>query len=734
MKAARWLANRALWIDVTGAVLVGAVTLLFFVFHPLGRLPYHDSFGNNLAPEWQAFGGIWQITHQVMRNESDERGARLVTGNPRWQDYVLEADVRLLSQGGDVGLVVRSNNESLGVDAYEGYYVGLRTGDNSLIIGRSSYGWMEGEPTPVPGGVHALSWYHIRIVAAGCSIGGAAVNLETGDKAYAALQESPCVKSGRIGLRSHATGGEWRNIRVVSARGLDLAEILHHVNRVTSPLFPRDEAGYNATHSFPTFDRNIETETRSSANAHAAALPVTNLGSLKLASPKRVRARGVVTLTSPALYIQDATGGATVLGGSRPRLNLGDEIEVVGTSQPLGYSTAFHDVAVRRLWDRTPYPPISVTASQAATGAYDAMLIETQGTLVGKQYQDDRVILALQNGDQSFQAIARRGRSDLPYRRLSPHSLLRLRGICLLDAKYTRGLAPFAIWLRSGDDFEVIAGPPWWTKKHLTELGFVILLLTLAAQLLFSSMEKWRLRAITQERERLAYELHDTLAQSFAGIGYQLQGIRNRIRSLALDGLEAISNQLEMVCENVRKAHQEASLSIAMLRDFSPEVSDLAGALERCASQMCFGGKMAVEVRSSGQVRPLSLQAADALFHIGREALANALGHAGASRVRARVDYSPSLVTLTVEDNGVGFQTQTVSHGLGLRGMEKRAQDIKAELFIRSKPGFGTRVMVKAPLALRRDYTGYLAWFGESIRKIRLRLAEGFKSNRLLFR
>lgn len=711
------LGRKVWWMVAAGAALPVMVAALSGAFRPV-RLPYHDSFSRNSGSGWHAYGGAWQVRRHVARNESDERGAKMVAGNPRWRDYTLEGDTRLLSHGGDVGFVVRVNNESTGVDAYDGYYVGVRTGDNSLVIGRSSYGWMEGDPAPVAGGVRALEWYHLRIVAVGCAVAASARDTRTGVITYAALRENPCVRDGKIGLRSHATGGEWRNISVVRARPSDLRQMLDHVAKVTRPLYPRDEAGYNATHTFPTFDHSQD-EAGSGWRNEVAGLPIASLASLKLARLERARVRGVVTLTSPSLYIQDATGGAVILPAKPPLLNLGDEIEAVGSALPQGYSTAIQNAEVRRMWDRTPYPPMLVTPSQAATGAYDAMLIETEGTLEGTEYKNDRLILTLQNGEESFQAIAQTAKSGYPYSGFALHSRLRLRGICVLDASATRGLTPFALWLRSADDVERLAGPPWWNKKHMTELGFALLLLALAAQLIYSSVEKWQLHAVAHERERLAYELHDTLAQSFAGIGYQLQGIRNRVRAQASSGLEALVNPLEAVCENVRKAHEEASLSIAMLRDFSPESSDLAGALERCTSQMCYGGTMTVQVISSGEVRPVSLPAADALFHIGREAIANALRHAGATQIRVALNYSSDLVILTIEDDGGGFEAQRPGNGLGLRGMEKRAKDVHAELAIESQPGKGTRVTVQAPVAVKRDYVAYFAWFGRSLRKIR---------------
>ena len=93
--------------------------------------------------DWQAFGGTWQFADGVMSNNSDERGAKLMTGSESWTNYSVEADVLLLGQYGDAGLIIRARGEEKGVDAYHGYMAGLRDLDNTLMMGRADYGWRE---------------------------------------------------------------------------------------------------------------------------------------------------------------------------------------------------------------------------------------------------------------------------------------------------------------------------------------------------------------------------------------------------------------------------------------------------------------------------------------------------------------------------------------------------------------------------------------------------------------
>ena len=90
--------------------------------------------------------------------------------------------------------------------------------------------------------------------------------------------------------------------------------------------------------------------------------------------------RGVVVLTKPALYVEDSTGGS-VADPKGPPLKVGDEVEVTGEPQPGNFSSVLRNAQIRLLWAREPIPPVSVTASQAATGAFDATFIELEGRL-----------------------------------------------------------------------------------------------------------------------------------------------------------------------------------------------------------------------------------------------------------------------------------------------------------------------------------------------------------------
>ena len=647
-------------------------------------LPYRDSFAQGKADEWKALGGTWELADGSMRNDSDERGAKLLTGSPRWQDYSIEADVMLLGLGGDAGLVVRSSDEEPGVDAYTGYYAGLRTLDQSLVIGRAGHEWVE-MTQKLSAGVHASRWYHLKLLAYGCQLAvRASLASDAHDGTTIGVTDQECIRTGRTGLRSYASGGVWRNVAVRAATRADLAEMLAGAEQMSS----RASGGPAAEQS--VWDLYATAASRSLPSS-SPAQPINSLRLLALSQPVQATIHGTVVLASPAVYVQDATGGVSVQQLQPQALKVGDEVEVAGTVRASAFSSALERATVRVLWESTPMPPVSVTASQAATGAFDATFIEVEGRLSGKEHgSGDSLIFTFEAGPQSFRAIMNRGRGDTLYSRLKPGSMLRLRGVAASDSLYTQDLVPFALLLRSSDDAVVLAGPPWWNARHALLLVLALLLVGMGVNLFYHRVESWRLRAVLEERERMAYEMHDTLSQSFAGIGFQLKAIREGMPP----GLPRLHQQLDLASELVRHSHEETRRSIAVLRPIQPGSEGLVEALRECATRLVEGGSVEVLTSCSGEAERTPLRVVDALYHVGQEALANAVRHGHPATLEIRLLYDKASVQLRIQDDGSGFAASEEMTGFGIRSMRKRAAAIGATLDICSSPGAGTSVSI----------------------------------------
>lgn len=686
-----------------GVTLITVLLVMVYQRSPRRGLPYRDSFAHDSASEWKAFGGTWAVSNGTMRNDSDERGAKLITGSTRWRDYSIEADVMVLGAGGDAGLIARSSDEEKGVDAYTGYYAGLRNLDSSLLLGRAGHGWAE-VTKPVAFDGHTVQtgrWYHLKLIAIECQLIAIAESPSQQKRTTLTVNDSDCVSSGRAGLRSYGSGGVWRNIVIQRVTKAEVAAML-----AAGELSGQEQSRSGVTDltAVSGFHAPAPDYVAHALPSNPKTQPISTLTSFPVAQPQKVIVRGSVVLTSPALYVQDSGGGVLVKMKTHEPVRVGDEIEVSGTVRPGSFSATIEDASARALWGGSPMPALSVTAAQAATGAYDSTFIEVEGRLRRKVYGSDGTLeFDLDSGSQEFRALLKHSHEDALYTKLEAGSLLRIRGVSVVDAAYTENLVPFALLVRSTEDVTVIAGPPWWSVGHLLAIGTGLLLLAVLANYLYHRVNGWRLRAIAEEREHLAYEMHDTLAQGFAGIGFQLEAIRTGVP----EEMVATHRQVDLARELVRHSHAEARRTVDMLRPQQLESQGLLHALSTCAQRLVAGGSVAVVARSRGEVQPIPLRVSDNLYRIGQEALANAVRHAHPGTLSILIEYQKSTVRLSVHDDGIGFVVREDSGGFGVLGMRKRAASIGARLEIASQTGEGTEVAVTAALPPRNTV---LAW------------------------
>jgi signal transduction histidine kinase len=710
---------------IVGLVILGAFGISAYWRSPTRGLPYHDSFADGKAQEWQAFGGTWELSDGSMRDNSNERGAKLFSGSRYWQNYSVEADVMLLNTTGsasDVGLIVRSNDEEDGVYAYYGYFVALHTIRglaSSLTLGRAGHG-VYSVSSPLEPALQSSRWYHLKVLAYGCGLVATASLSSTATPTMVTMTDNDCIRTGRIGLQSSHSGGVWRNVVVRPATQRDFNEML------TQQLSHRNPP----MQTQPNADRPIHEDSLASPLGNGSrvlpswpnTVPIGNLRLDMLTPSAKVTVHGRVILTSPALFVQDSTGGIAIQLAEPQPLKIGDEVEVTGDASPNAFSSTLKNAKVRVLWESAPLPAVSVTAYQAATGAFDATFIEVEGRLRHKQYFPNNYLsFDFDAGSQSFRAIMNRERGESLYSGIEPGSLVELRGVAVADPTYTSYSTPFAVLVPSIDDVEVLAGPPWWSMGHLVVIAVSLLILALSANLLYQRLENWRLRAVVEEREALAYEVHDSLAQSVAGIGFQLEAVRVGVP----EELTKVHQQLDLTTELVRHSHREARRSVDMLRSRQLESEGLLSALTACAHHLVAGSAVQVVATSAGNVRPLTLHLSDTLCRIGQEALANAVRHAHPTKLAIHLEYSENLLRMLISDDGAGFVEDPDQPSFGVLGMRKRAMSISSKLEIRSDPREGTMVSIAAPLPSRVTITslpGFLWKFLKEYTPCRSRL------------
>jgi signal transduction histidine kinase len=679
----------AITVSIVAAGVVGA--RLLNMRRPDYGLPLRVRFTPGAEENWTAFGGTWKAVNGSMRNDSNERGAKLLIGSEKWEDYTLEGNVQLLGQG-DAGLVSRVSEAEIGVDSYRGYYAGVRTRDNTLVLGTVSDAYYGERSVPMPDPVRPFRWYHVRLKMEGCRIEASAWAAGTHASRTILAESEDCIRSGGVGLRSYSSGGVWRNIAILPKGSSPTVE-----NEPNEQLPAPDEVAFQRSLLTAAVSRDPGDKT-SAGTADSRVRPVSSLRYLSPGGSSLVTIRGSIVLNSPVIYVQDATGGAVIHPSGPSPLQIGDEVEATGEVNLDNFCPTIQNAQIRLLREASPVPPLVITVDQAAKGDYSGMFVQLDGYLRNvSSGKDDVLNLDFDAGAQSFRAILNAGRNRSRLERLAKGSLLRLRGICVVDTQFTKAVTPFVLIVRSVKDLDVVLGPPWWSPSTLLKASLTMIGLLFLVHYLFLQAKHWRLRAVMEERARLAHEIHDTLAQSFAGICFQLQAIRNSTPPHT----PRLERQVDLAMDLARLSHEEARRSIASLRPESLGSTGLLPALRDVAERMLKNGNVRVEASIEGGNHTIPLRIKDTLFRIGQEAIANSIRHGNPSAIRIRLKHQRSSICLVVEDDGAGFVSGGDSGGFGLRGMRKRAESISATLRISSTPGSGTQVEVKAPMRSR---------------------------------
>lgn len=201
--------------------------------------------------------------------------------------------------------------------------------------------------------------------------------------------------------------------------------------------------------------------------------------------------------------------------------------------------------------------------------------------------------------------------------------------------------------------------------------------------------------AVLGERNRIAREIHDTLAQGFVGVSVQLELV-SRFLANSPDAARAQLNETRTL---VRNCIAEARQSIWELRSQSSENQDFAARLSNMAKQVAGTSGVRVQMAVRGTFRPLTTRLEDELFRIGQEAVTNAVRHGGAKHIDIELVFDAGKLRMTVADDGCGFEGSVNSSGpeghFGLKGMRERATQIQAELRVDSALGKGTRVWLE---------------------------------------
>lgn len=210
-----------------------------------------------------------------------------------------------------------------------------------------------------------------------------------------------------------------------------------------------------------------------------------------------------------------------------------------------------------------------------------------------------------------------------------------------------------------------------------------------------------RQAGILQERQRLAQEIHDTLAQGFTSIVMQLEAAEEALPGEA----NPARGHIQQARNTARTSLIEARRLVQALRPAPLEEASLVEALKRVLERWEQESRIETDFTVTGEPQALHPELEVTLLRAMQEALANTLKHARAQQVNVTLSYMADQVALDIQDDGCGFDPENpprtpgrVSAGYGLQAMRERLAQLGGEVIIESAPELGTTVAIQIPM------------------------------------
>lgn len=427
----------------------------------------------------------------------------------------------------------------------------------------------------------------------------------------------------------------------------------------------------------------------------------------------RLRVRGIVTYVSGrgTFYLQDETRGLQVLVRDALLPRPGEAVDVVGFPEPGPFSPVLRDADWRPTGGRETLRATLVPMSEATK--HDGRLIAVEAMLVEVTPSENEEVLTLEQRGVRCRVYVPKPRRNS----WREGAVLRSTGVCSVDIgdweSFVAHRRPtgFSLLAQGADAIAVMRPASWWNLTRVTWLlagaagilGCALGVVWWQARMRLRETARTREAAHAQfvavlgERNRIAREIHDTLAQGLAGISAQLEVLNDYLH----DAPVALRRHLDLARDLVRGSLNEARHSVWNLRAQSLENAGLDGALLRIGQQLTSDGRTLFGLRVEGSARVLPVDIENNLLRIGQEAITNAVRHAEPGRIDVWLEYLDDHVRMTVSDDGKGMSRAPIfpseRGGCGLQGMRERAAAMHAEFEIAPAPAGGTLLRIIVP-------------------------------------
>jgi signal transduction histidine kinase len=273
-----------------------------------------------------------------------------------------------------------------------------------------------------------------------------------------------------------------------------------------------------------------------------------------------------------------------------------------------------------------------------------------------------------------------------------------------------QGSNSLGVWNTTGASVQIRVLGPWWTWWWVRAAFMLLALTAMIALYRFRVRQlayqlNLRFEERVDERTRIARDLHDTLLQSFHGLMFRFQAVRNMLPRRPEEAIAALDSALE----RTEQAIAEGRDAIQGLRSSTVVTNELAQAVRALgvemshepSSQASAHGSARLHVVVGGPPRDLHPILRDEIYAIAREAVRNAFRHAQARNIEADITYNGSSFQLRIRDDGKGIDPGIVAEGpaghYGVPGMRERAKRIGGKLDVWTGTGAGTEIELTIP-------------------------------------
>lgn len=423
-------------------------------------------------------------------------------------------------------------------------------------------------------------------------------------------------------------------------------------------------------------------------------------------------------------------------------ITIGQLIELEGIVMEGAVAPSFRARSIKVIGKKEIPIPREVDLGQTIPLNLDSELVKIQAELVqvstpliAPLRQD--LVLICKTGERQFEARLKRGYD--PGYSLEPGSIIEIVGISHVGSyEFVPWNINPTVWiqLRSRDDIHVVKTPPWLNTTRLTWIGVALAGIALSFLLWIIILrkviekqtgvihEKVENEVILDERQRIARELHDNLAQGLTGAAVRLESSRwllNHTNEELLVELENISapqlagkegeilrvidrgrvdmdrtnREFKVVQDMLTYCGEESRTSIMDLRGGPLEEMDLPKAMQQDLSRITDEVHAELSFNVTGVPLKLKRMAERNLLMVAREAVTNGVRRGKATNFFVTLEYLDDSLTLSIVDDGGGFNTDELPEGhFGICGMRERMNRLHGEINIESRMDEGTRVEI----------------------------------------